>query len=1167
MDRYNRTVTVLDRLGIWIKEMALFLLCFCMLAQAGFASGSYLQTSDEDERHQPQLVANEPASNSQRKVSLKLHEVTLVSALQLLADEVNVGLALEVRHVPNKKVNADFENVSVFKALHTLLSGTGLEAVLPSSRDVLVIRRILDNKRVKQMETVRGTVTDAGTGETLPGVNVLVKGTTTGTSTDSEGGFELNVPSLQDTLVFSFIGYQTQEVPINGRTDIDVALQSQAISGEELVVVGYGTQRREDVVSGISTVNTDNLNLSDQNTPQAGDLLKGRVSGVRIQDGTGAAGSPPIIRVRGTSSVNAGVEPLIVVDGFPVGTGFPQTLNPDDIGSITVLKDAAATAIYGARGSNGVVLVETKNAASGMSEFTYSSSLLIKELPESWRPQMLNAEEAVQFNIERIRELDEFNNVSTPTPIPQRFLDAQEALERGELSPEGTDWLDEFIQEGRSSFSHNHNFNYRGGNENLRAFISGGYLEEKSLLPSDDFQRFSLRSNIDADLSESIQMGLNLNGMRTENNRIPSDGHRSGLWAAITGSPLISPYDEDGNLIPFVPGDAPGFFARPNPIFQAKEELDRVINRDLQANLDFDVGITDNLHYAPRIYVRQLTSETEQFQPTTIGQISIAGPGDLSRGGPPQNNNATNQIFKLENWGIDNILRYTRSMGAHDFNVTLGQTAQKETGVTDQMNGAIFPSDEIVNFAEAAELNGFSSDYEWSLLAVFGQIKYDYQDKYLAELNFRREGSSRLGANNRYGNFPSGALGWRISNENFYPDDAFIDEILLRGSYGKTGNNAIGNFDALGRLASVRAVFGDNVREAKSLSAISNEDLQWETAEQWQIGTTLRMLNNSITMEVEYWNKTTKNMLFNVNTPGASGFQSTRVNIGEMVNKGVDASINAFKDFNGGVQWNSNLNISWTTNEVTKMPAQIDRLRFGGRGGTNVVQVGDEVGALWGLVRVGLFNEETANDPNTANFAGLPKVPGTNHYKDLNGDGVIDRTNDMTVIGDPTPDVILGFNNQLSYRNFSFSVLLSSMLGYQIMPTIRDVDLNQVARWNVSTLVLDRWQSPENPGNGFVPRSEVNANSREWMDDWLEPGDHLWIKNIKLSYSLPSQISQKIGTSQVRFIFTIDNVARFDNYSGFNPEVSASSDPVQPGIDSYVNPLARSYSLGINLKF
>lgn len=1018
-----------------------------------------------------------------------------------------------------------------------------------------------------QQETITGTVTDAQDGTPLPGVNVLVKGTTTGTSTGSEGTYSLTVPSLNDTLVFSFVGYEMQEVPINGRTTIDVGMTSEAIMGEDVVVVGYGTQSRQDVVSGISTVDTENLNLSDQNTPQAGDLLKGRVSGVRIQDGSGAAGSPPIIRVRGTSSVNAGVEPLIVVDGFPVGTGFPQTLNPDDIGNITVLKDAAATAIYGARGSNGVVLVETKNAASGMSEFSYSSSIQTQQLPESWRPQTLNAEEAVQFNIERIRELDEFNNVSSPTPIPQRFLDAQKALENGEMSSEGTDWLDEFVQEGASSITQNHNISYRGGTENIRAFISGGFLDEKSTLPDDDFQRLSLRTNLDADLSKSIKMGINLNGIRTVNNRIPSDGHRSGLWAAITGSPLISPYDEEGDLIPFVPGDASGFFARPNPIFQAEEELNRVLNRDLQATIDFDVEIMEGLFYAPKVYVRQLTSETEQFRPTTIGQVSIAGPGDLFRGAPPQNNSGMNQTFELENWGFDNIIRFNRSLGAHDLNITLGQTIQQETGITDRMMGAIFPSDEIVNFAEAAELNGYSSDYEWSLLAGFGQIKYDYQGRYLAELNFRREGSSRLGANNRYGNFPSGALGWRISNESFYPDHSIFNELLLRGSYGKTGNNAIGNFDALGRLSSVRAVFGDNVNEAKSLSTISNEDLQWETAVQWQVGATLAMLNNSVTMELEYWNKTTENMLFNVNTPGASGFQSTRVNIGKMVNKGVDVSINTLKDFNGGVQWSSNLNVSWTTNEVTKMPAQIDRLRFGGRGGTNVVQVGDEVGALWGLVKLGLFNEETANDPNAANFEGLPKVPGTNHYKDLNGDGVIDRTNDMTVIGDPTPDVILGFNNQLSYKNFSFSLLLSSMLGYQIMPTIRDVDLNQVARWNVSKLVLDRWQSPENPGNGFVPRSEVNANSREWMDDWLESGDHLWIKNLKLSYSLPTQIVQKIGTSQVRFIFTIDNVARFDDYSGFNPEVSASSDPVQPGIDSYVNPLTRSYSLGINLKF
>ncbi|MDX1638719.1 MAG: TonB-dependent receptor [Balneolaceae bacterium] len=1064
-----------------------------------------------------------------------------------------------------KNVSVSLEQVTFNKAMYTLLKNTGLRYAISEKGNLVIFKQEQQLAEAPQkLETVSGTVRDARTKQTLPGVNVLIKGTAQGTATNASGEYELNVGSLQDTLIFSFIGYETREVAINGRTVIDTELRSQAVSGEELVVVGYGgTQRREDIVSGISTLNAEDLNLNEINTPTPGNLLKGRVSGVRVQDGSGAAGSPPIIRVRGTSSINAGVEPLVVVDGFPVGTGFPSTLNPDDISNISVLKDASATAIYGARGSNGVVVIETKEGRQGTNELSYNSFFTIKQLPENWRPQMLNAEEAVRYNIERIRELDEFNNVSTPTPIPEIWREKQQILDSGGQL-EDYDWLDLFLQEGTSSISQNHNLTYRTGNENLRAVISGGFLDEKSVLPSDAFERLSLRTKINGDISDRIQMGVNLSGSRTVNDRVPSDGVRSGLWAAVTGSPVISPFDENGNLVPFMRAPAPGFFSRPNPLFEARETLDQQVNRDLQANIDFDVEIMEGLHYTPRVFARQLTRETEQFQPTTIGNVSIGGAGALDRGAPPQNNEGMNEAFKLENWGIDNILRYNRSVNNHTFDVTLGHSIQQETGDLSRIQGSVFPSDDVVNYASAAELNGFSDHFDWSLLAGFGQIKYDYKNKYLAEFNFRREGSSRLGANERFGNFPSGAVGWRISNENFYPEDTFLNEFLLRGSLGKTGNNAIGNYDALGEFSSIRAVIGDQIQEGKTLSSISNQDLKWETALQWQVGATLGMFNNRVNLMVEYWRKTTKNMLFNINTPRASGFQSTRINLGEMVNKGLDVTLNTTQSV-GSVLWSSNLNVSWTNNEVTNLPEQIDRITLGGRGGTNVIMEGEELGALWGLIRDGLFTVEEANDPNATTFPDIDAIPGTNNFRDLNGDGIIDRTNDMTVIGDPTPDIILGFNNEFSYKNFSLSVLLTSMLGYKIMPTIRDVDMNTVRRWNVSKRVLDRWKSPENPGSGFAPRSEVNSHSREWMDDWLEPGDHLWIKNVRVGYNIPADLATRIGVSQLRVTLTIDNLARIDNYSGFNPEVSTTDDPARPGIDDYVNPLSRAFSLGINL--
>ncbi|WP_236975144.1 SusC/RagA family TonB-linked outer membrane protein [Membranihabitans maritimus] len=1011
---------------------------------------------------------------------------------------------------------------------------------------------------------IEGQIVDVD-GNPLIGVNVLVKGSDLGTATDFDGFFSLENIDEDAVLLISYIGYKSQEVAVDGRTDIQIILEEDSQTLDEVVVVGYGAKKRKDIISGISSLSTEQMGLIDQPTPTAGDLLKGRVSGVSIREGTGAAGSTPSIRVRGISSINAGLEPLVVIDGFPVGNGFPQTLNSDDIASISVLKDAEATAIYGARGSNGVVLIETTSARIGVSEFNYNTYVGVNQVPQNWRPQMMNALEYANYNIERIEELDEFSGATSPTPIPEIFLDVVNNPDQWRNG--GTDWFDEYIREGTESLTQNHNLTYKSGNEKLRTVISGGYLGQNGLLPGDDFNRLSLRGKFDANLSKRIKLGVNLSGARTVNNRIPTDGLRSTLWAAIASSPLKSPYDENGRLTKFIAADAPGYFSKPNPIFESLERTNEQIQRDLQVNIDLDITILDNLHYRPRVYGRQFTRETDIFKPTTIGLISLSGVGDLSRGAPPQINNGSYSSYSLENWGVDNLLTYNFSLREnHNIDFTLGHTIQYEEAFLRQINGNVFPSDDIINYNEAGEVTGSNDFQQWALLAGFGRLSYNFRGKYLAEVNFRREGSSRLGKNNRFDNFPSGAVGWRISEESFFPKENTISELMLRGSFGKTGNNAIGNFESLGRLGSVRTVIGDAVMESKFLTTLSNEGLQWETSLQYQVGLNLGLYNDFITLKVDYYKKTTENMLFNVNLPSASGFSSSRVNIGEMVNDGIDFEISSFAEFNK-VRWNSSLNISFMRNEVTKMPDQIDKILVGGRGGTNITMVGEEVGALHGLVRLGFFDENTINDPNLHGFMGADKILGTNIFKDLNGDGVVDRNNDMTVIGSPHPDFIFGFNNQVSWKNLSFTCLLTGMLGYDIMPTVRDVDFNQVARYNVNKLVLNRWKSPEDPGDGIVPRSEVNPGSREWMDAWLEPGDHLWIKNVKLSYSLPSYIVEKIGSKQLRFYFSINNLARFDNYSGFNPEVGSGGNSLAPGLDDYVYPLSRFYTLGANLTF
>jgi TonB-linked SusC/RagA family outer membrane protein len=522
----------------------------------------------------------------------------------------------------------------------------------------------------------------------------------------------------------------------------------------------------------------------------------------------------------------------------------------------------------------------------------------------------------------------------------------------------------------------------------------------------------------------------------------------------------------------------------------------------------------------------------------------------------------------LDNWGIDNLLNYSSSFQDHNLNILIGHTIQKESAFTNQINGAVFPSDEVVNFGEAGEILGSNNYYDWSLIAGFGRINYDYKGKYLVEFNFRREGSSRLGANNRFGDFPSGAFGWRVSQENFYPTDFLINEFLISASFGKTGNNSIGNYDALGRLGAIRTVIGNSISEGKFQSSISNNDLKWETAFQYQFGVNLGILDDRITLKTNYFKKITKDMLFNVALPGASGYGSTRINLGEMENNGLEIEIYSVNMPDGNFQWNTNFNVSFLDNKVTHMPEQIDRIISGPLRGTNITTVGEEVGAFYGFVRLGLFDEETIDDPNLYGWQGDQKILGTNIFKDINGDGHIDYE-DQIVIGSPHPDIIFGFNNQFTFKNISLSFLATGMLGYDIMRASNGVFYNNAARWNVSKELLNRWKSPEHPGNGQVPRTEYNLGNREGMDDWLEPGDHLWIKNVNLSYSLPDRLLQSIGKiNGLRIYFTVKNLARFDKYSGFNPEVSQSGgNPLSIGVDNFVYPISRSYSLGVDLNF
>ncbi len=1056
-------------------------------------------------------------------------------------------------------VNIKKGTVKVGDLLNRCATLTDLQFKFDENGSIFLKKNLknVQNKRVQQ--SVTGTVTDSG-GLPLPGANIVEKGTTNGVTADFDGNFSMEVSNDDAILVVSYIGFATSETPVNGQTSLTIILEESAAGLDEVVVVGYGTQSKKKITSAISEVNM--AGVQDMPNSTSGQVLQGRVSGVTISESNGSPGAAPSIRVRGISSINAGIAPLVVIDGFPVGNEIPQSLNPNDIEKITVLKDAASTSIYGARGTNGVILIQTLKATESKSELTYSGSSGFQSVPNNWRPETLNAQQYAQYNIERVQEINERSG--NTNQVPQIYLDALD-----NTGSTGTDWQDLLM---RSALFQDHNLTFRGGNEKFKGVVSAGYLNQEGVLLNTDFSRLSLRANADATINDWLKIGTNMFVSYTDNNSIPEDGSRGVLMKAITASPLQSPYDETGELKPYIPADSPGYFAYANPIFEAQSLTNNRVERDINASVNLDMEILPGLHYKPQLYGRLLTREVNTFTPSTIGRHNIGNASNLSPGAPPFVNSGANQKSDITNWGIDNLLSYDTAFEDHSISALLGYTAQKQTGELSTINAKDFPSDATLNYLEAAEVSAAVTDLtNWALSAYFARLSYDYKSKYLAEVNFRREGSSRFGDNNKYGNFPSASVGWRVSEESFFPEDFLMNEFKLRASYGVTGNSAIGDFDRFGTIISIpnlnnlnnnfNYVLNDNIQVGKSLTSLGSNNLKWETSKQLDLGLSMGFLNDALTLNVSYFEKTTEDMLFNLSIPRASGFSSTRTNIGEMINKGVDLELSG-RVYSGDFSWNSNLNLSFIKNEVTYLPEEISQIIST----WNITQVGLPVGSLRGYVIDGIFNtQEQLDDPNLFGWPGAKEL-GAYIYKDVDGDGVISGL-DRDHIGNPHPKTTLGFNNVFKYKNVSLSILTTGAFGYQIIPQLNEVLYNEKGRWNVSSEFVNRWRSTEDPGNGLIPAIHYPGQHAA-SNLWLEDGDHIWIKNVSMGYQVPASVLDNIFISSLRFNFSVQNLAKFTKYSGWNPQVSSfGNNPQSLGVDNFSYPINRTYTLGVNINF
>jgi TonB-linked SusC/RagA family outer membrane protein len=1009
-----------------------------------------------------------------------------------------------------------------------------------------------------------GTVSES-LGQVLPGVNVLLKGTTNGTTTDSDGKYSITVPD-NGILVFSFIGYETLELPTGNRTVLDVNLVPSLQTLGEIVVVGYGTQRSEDVTGAVSTI--DQEVIKDLPVSSVDQKMMGQVAGVQIRQLSGAPGAGTSVKIRGSGSLGAGNEPLYVVDGMPYSAGLNRDvnplllINPNDIESITVLKDASSTAIYGSRGANGVIMITTKKGNYDRTDVSVSSMTGFQQVPQKGRPDLLSQRDFVELQRDKIdiavRRAESREPAINDYPVEYQNPE--------QLVGDGTDWYDLLLQTARVQ---DHNVSILKGSKESRLTLNLGYFKQEGTIRHTGVERFSGKLGMESSIGKVLTVGASLQPTFIEQTRTHTNSDRSDLLGVANwANPVMTPYDEKGELAPYIQSPRSKYHSAwsfPNPLFVLRETTQT--HKQFQnlgiAYVEWD--ITPELKARTSLNTIWSTSKFFQYIPSTVG-----APNRPPTAGTGRSSNSRGESF---DWLIENTLTYERTFNQHRINALAGYTTQKNSGNSISLNADPYANDLIqtVNAAQAIKSWGQSVN-EWSMISYLGRINYAFKDRYLLTATLRSDGSSRFGIENRYAFFPSVAGAWRISEEEFLKSQKAIDDLKVRVSYGKSGNNNIGNYAHLAAINAGSYVFG-NQQVTASYVGLSNPFLTWEESKQIDAGIDVQMFNNRLSLVVDYYHRESVNMLLDNVIPAITGFNNQTVNQGNVRNNGIELSLGGSpvaRQFN----WDVNMNVAFNRNKILSLNDNGDRILAGNNDGnpTHISLVGKPIGQFFGYIFDRLYTAEDIADPNIIK---TPQVyEGNVKYKDLDGDGIINDVLDYTIIGSPHPDFIFGLTNSFSYKGLSLNVIVNGQYGGQVMNGMRQTIDNLQGFFNVTQEWVNRWRSTEQPGDGQhygVPKLTPSLGHRV-SDLWVEDASYLRIANVSLGYTLPSTwVERTRFATSCRLYITAQNLATFTNYGGANPEAQSDNNNVSnilaPGFDMTSYPLARTVSMGINLSF
>ncbi|WP_121357230.1 SusC/RagA family TonB-linked outer membrane protein [Flavisolibacter nicotianae] len=1031
---------------------------------------------------------------------------------------------------------------------------------------------LLSHFAYAQNRTVTGKITDQATGAGIADVSVRAKGSTVGTTTGSDGSFSLSVPQNIRSLIFSAVGYTEKEVSIGTSGEVNATLQPSTQSMNEVVVVGYGTRRKSDLTGSVGSVKT--AQLQERPAASVNEALAGRVAGVQVNTNSGRPGGQTNIRIRGFSSINSSNNPLYVIDGVYLPTGSQTQLsnsidyiNPNDIASIEILKDASATAIYGARGANGVILITTKRGTAGVPRITYDADFSVPTIGPH-RVKMLNAQQYLAVENLAYDNIKIYDPAGWAAGNYANVVDPREKRKKLPLLFDAngnplynTDWLKESTQ---NELTQNHQLGITGGTADNTYGVFLGYRNENGLLLNSYLKRYSARFTMDTRVRDWLRFGGSLSYNNQEENIVDQGtGGLNSVRMITEAFPFLPVKYADGTWAENY--QYPGAEGGSNPVHILTDRKFLVNTQTSLGNVYTNIGLTRDLEFRSQLGVSIVTRAANQYSGRTLDQISR-----------DQNGTADVGNSRETYWSSENYFTYNKKLGNdHVFNGVLGLSWQATDFFSIGANSQNYSTDYFSynNIGAGSQQNaGRSNASGFAFNSYFGRINYTFRNKYLLTVTGRADGSSKFGTNHKYAFFPSAALAWRVSDEDFLRDNSLISNLKLRTSYGQTGNSEIGPYSSDALLGSYTAVFNNQRVTGVGTNRLANPDLKWEKTAQYDFGMELGLWNNRVSLEGDIYYRKTTDMLLAAPVPRSSGFSSITKNIGSMENKGLELTLNTVNISKKDFTWTSTFNISMNRNKVLSLatPAPIFSGNPNFLSNTGIIKVGEPVGSFWGLVRLGVWTEaERAEAAKYASYrGGKPILPGDLKYLDVNGDYAINDA-DRVIIGNGNPKGWGGFFNTFRYKTWELLVELQYMYGNDVLNQTHHSGEDRVSIANSFSTVLDAYDPGKGNNNTMIAAiRDTRAGYVTNVDShWIEDGSFLRGKNLLLGYNFSPATVQKLRLSRLRVYGSVQNFFLATKFSGNDPEVTTYGNAFAQGQTFFDYPKPTIYMLGINASF